>query len=469
MSRSTTAGGIRSASWSTTHSTSQSLYLDGRLIDSEAGILYTSGSFNQVGIGYTDGWPATPGGWYGFQGLITDVRVWSDARSPDEIVQDFTTAPAGTEPGLAAYYPFDDKTGQTVHDITPHHNDGTLAGPGGDLPTWVATGIGAAIDLGGDGITYNSTSPRQGPNNIQNFPIIVTTAAGQLEGWLGGSTPGTTYRIDVFACAGFTTSGAGRSPDLPRIVGCDDRRQGQAVFDVPFTPPPGLPVVTATATDLQGNTSELSAQRRASLQAPRRSTASPLVSRYSFLPPLAMASSCKTRMRELLDPTWGLTLSVATGTLRLSGTAGLTGSGDGTGFLSYTGSLSALNAALDGLTFTPVAGARGNIELNLSGGSRGASSVQSRTLVGVGVFVVTSTADSGPGSLRQAILDSNAAPDGTNIIDFNIIGEGVQTIAPLSALPAITNPVLIDGFSQPGYAGVPLIEINGSEERVVMA
>ena len=158
-----------------------------------------------------------------------------------------------------------------------------------------------------------------------------------------------------------------------------------------------------------------------------------------------------------------MTLSIATGTLRLSGTAGLTGSGDGTGFLSYRGSLSALNAALDGLTFTPVAGARGNTELNLSGGSRGASSVQSRILVGVGVFLVTSTADSGPGSLRQAILDSNAAPDGANTIDFNITGEGVQTIAPLSALPAITNPVLIDGFSQPGYAGTPLIEINGSQ------
>ncbi len=44
--------------------------------------------------------------------------------------------------------------------------------------------------------------------------------------------------------------------------------QGQAVFAVPFSPPEGLPVVTATATDPQGNTSEVSAQRRASLEAP---------------------------------------------------------------------------------------------------------------------------------------------------------------------------------------------------------
>ena len=42
-------------------------------------------------------------------------------------------------------------------------------------------------------------------------------------------------------------------------------------------------------------------------------------------------------------------------------------------------------------------------------------------------------------------------------------GPGVQTIAPISPLPAITRAVLIDGFSQPGYAGTPLIELSGSQ------
>ena len=80
-----------------------------------------------------------------------------------------------------------------------------------------------------------------------------------------------------------------------------------------------------------------------------------------------------------------------------------------------------------------------------------------------GVFSVTTTADSGPGSLRQAILDSDIATGGINTIDFAIPGQGIETIAPLSPLPAITNPVLIDGFSQPGYAGSPLIELTGSQ------
>jgi len=38
---------------------------------------------------------------------------------------------------------------------------------------------------------------------------------------------------------------------------------------------------------------------------------------------------------------------------------------------------------------------------------------------------------------------------------------GLQKIRPTSALPAITVPVVIDGTTQPGYAGPPLIVLNG--------
>src|SRR5258708_5826316 len=60
-------------------------------------------------------------------------------------------------------------------------------------------------------------------------------------------------------------------------------------------------------------------------------------------------------------------------------------------------------------------------------------------------FPVVNTNDSGAGSLRQAIMDANnnANSGEPDIIDFNIPGNGVQTIAPLSALPSITDPVII--------------------------
>src|SRR5579859_2741316 len=74
-----------------------------------------------------------------------------------------------------------------------------------------------------------------------------------------------------------------------------------------------------------------------------------------------------------------------------------------------------------------------------------------------GVATVTNTNDSGPGSLRQAILDVNADGTLTSIV-FNIPAAGVQTITPLSPLPTINDPpvngrvlpLLIDGYTQPG-------------------
>ncbi len=73
----------------------------------------------------------------------------------------------------------------------------------------------------------------------------------------------------------------------------------------------------------------------------------------------------------------------------------------------------------------------------------------------VNVLIVTSTADTmAIGTLRSAITYSNANPsvslDVPNRIEFQIPGSGLQTITLLSSLPAITVPVVIDGFSQPG-------------------
>ncbi len=64
-------------------------------------------------------------------------------------------------------------------------------------------------------------------------------------------------------------------------------------------------------------------------------------------------------------------------------------------------------------------------------------------------YTVTTTADAGAGSFRQAILDANAH-SGNDVIRFAIAGTGVHTIAPFSALPGITDTVTIDGYSQPG-------------------
>lgn len=64
-------------------------------------------------------------------------------------------------------------------------------------------------------------------------------------------------------------------------------------------------------------------------------------------------------------------------------------------------------------------------------------------------FVVANTNDSGYGSLRQAILDANGTPNdpsAPDFIQFQIAGSGVHTITLASALPEITDPVMIIGL-----------------------
>jgi hypothetical protein len=65
------------------------------------------------------------------------------------------------------------------------------------------------------------------------------------------------------------------------------------------------------------------------------------------------------------------------------------------------------------------------------------------------VFVVTTPLDSGPGSLRDALASANRAP-GADTIEFRIDGTGPHVIAVQSTLPAILDPVSIDGYTQPG-------------------
>ena len=97
-----------------------------------------------------------------------------------------------------------------------------------------------------------------------------------------------------------------------------------------------------------------------------------------------------------------------------------------------------------------------------------AEPLEPRTLLAT--FVVTTTADSGPGSLRQAILDANAhgnplpwrvPPDE---IHFDLPGApgATHTIQPRTPLPAITDALVVNGMTQPGYEDTPLIELDGS-------
>ena len=206
------------------------------------------------------------------------------------------------------------------------------------------TGIG--IDLGHDGVSLNAPDrPQSGPNLFQSYPVItaanLSASSTVISGTLN-STLGNTFTIQFFANASADVSGYGQGETY---LGEITNVQGISTFNNVVLPPapPGEPVITATATDSNGNTSEFSAA-------------------FPF---------------------------------------------------PYGNSL-----------------------------------------------VVENTNDTGAGSLRSAIHYADTLT-GLQTITFAIPGTGVQTIQLLEPAPPITTPVWIDGTSQPGFSGTPLIELDG--------
>jgi hypothetical protein len=68
-------------------------------------------------------------------------------------------------------------------------------------------------------------------------------------------------------------------------------------------------------------------------------------------------------------------------------------------------------------------------------------------------------------SLREAIMAANNTT-GVDTISFSIGAGGAQTIALSAQLPEITDAVVIDGSTQSGYAGTPLIVLDGSSAPI---
>ncbi|MGE5413724.1 MAG: beta strand repeat-containing protein [Syntrophomonadaceae bacterium] len=97
--------------------------------------------------------------------------------------------------------------------------------------------------------------------------------------------------------------------------------------------------------------------------------------------------------------------------------------------------------------------------------------VLSPSLLVAATFTVTNTNDSGAGSLRQAILDANGGGGGPHTVAFDIAGAGVHTITLSTSLPEVNvsgGGLTIDGTTQPGYAGSPLVAITCTDMGVIV-
>ncbi len=88
--------------------------------------------------------PAWIGGNYeadfynGLEGTIDEMRLWSVARSAEELKGNLHVRLVGDEPGLFAYWRFDDGSGLTATDSSGHGQDAVLGdGHADQVPQWV--------------------------------------------------------------------------------------------------------------------------------------------------------------------------------------------------------------------------------------------------------------------------------------------------------------------------------------------
>lgn len=116
------------------------------------------------------------------------------------------------------------------------------------------------IDLGGDGPTPNSPGgPHAGPNRLQNSPVLGTATDGvagyDVTGTLN-STPNEAFRIELFV----SPSGGGpvSGKRLVGFLNINTDGSGNGSFHFQGSTPLPAGVLTATATDGAGDTSEFS-------------------------------------------------------------------------------------------------------------------------------------------------------------------------------------------------------------------
>jgi VCBS repeat-containing protein len=159
----------------------QKIYIDGSKVVEQAGAYNTSPTADVVGIIGRMGQPGGSSYDY-FDGKIAEVRIWSTARSQDDIKSTMNLSLKGDETGLVGYWPLNESSGTTATDNkSGGSNNGTLNGP-----TWTSATISVeftiledsgafngklpASDADGESLTYSAgtTTPTKGSVTINN-------------------------------------------------------------------------------------------------------------------------------------------------------------------------------------------------------------------------------------------------------------------------------------------------------------
>ncbi len=344
---------------------------------------------------------------------------------------------------------------------------------------------GLGIDLDPPGVNLNDPDDSDtGPNQLQNYPAFTSiTPSGadlDVEGRLE-SAPSTMFRIELFASSAADPSGYGEGELYLGSIDAITDISGVATFSlVASGVPPGW-ILTATATDPAGNTSEMSCAGVCGL-------ADLAVSQTDDPDPVAVDQPLTytvTVSNGGPSTAEGTTLvdTLPTDATPVSSVPSQGSCGESSGVVTCDlGSLASGAHATVLVKITPgtpgTATNRAEVAASTTDPDLSNNVSLEETTVRPGPFIVN---DLGDGSdpdlsddrcdvdpdmagdqctLRAAIEQANATA-GADTILFDLGGGGSQTIAIGSSLPAITEEVFIDGSSQPGFSGLPLVQIDG--------
>ncbi len=299
---------------------------------------------------------------------------------------------------------------------------------------------GLGIDLGGDGPTLNDPGDADtGPNGLQNFPLLSLAEPSATTHVVGtfNSTANTTFTLDFYANTAANPSDYGEGERYLGAINVTTDANGNVSFDSVLSAATAWgELATATATDPDGNTSEFSAVQIVNSM--------PVADDDSYL-------------------MYGESLTVAAPGV-LDGDTDADGDDLDAVLVTPPTYDAAFVLNADGsFTYTPDAGFGGTDSFTYVANDGLVDSEPVIVSIRHALYV-TNTNDSSDGSLRWTIDNANTHTNdlsGPDTIRF-AIGSGVQTITPTTALPMITDPVVVDGWSQPGFVDTPIVELDGT-------
>ncbi|WP_329109083.1 LamG domain-containing protein [Micromonospora sp. NBC_01699] len=184
------------------------LYVDGVEVASAA-MSFTSASSSGVAT-YVGARRSGTGAADFFRGDVDEVRVWSQARTAADLARDFRRRLAGVEPGLVAYYRFDEGTGSSVADHTDNGFDGTVRG----AAVWVTSGapVGDSPGLSRETFGFTGRSLTAGVASVLYFQQEETVA-----GYADQPSPTKRQARILLACPTVDASTPGGDPLLATL------------------------------------------------------------------------------------------------------------------------------------------------------------------------------------------------------------------------------------------------------------